>query len=395
MTIIPTHWKWFNEARLGLFIHWGAYAAYGRGEQVLFREHLDQRAYEKNACRWNPQKFDAKAWADVAKRAGMKYAVLTTRHHDGFCLWDSKFTDYTTAVQAPKRDFVREYVEAFRAAGLRVGLYYSLIDWRVPAVFEGPEHDPKGWQAFRDYVHNQVRELLTNYGRIDVMWFDGGWPETSQQWGSHKLVEMMRSLQPHLLINNRLGRDDDDPAGTGGQSRSLGDFSTPEHRIVEDPNRLWESCDVSTSRLWGYATGERWRSADVLLDKLVECASKGGNLLLNVGPTSDGELPTEFVKIADRIGEWMKHLRFGARRGLRVHHARQADSQGQQPLSHRPFLGRGRFAHVGRAGNKSEACGVADDREGTAFQAIYRPSHNRRATGHASNEFVSRDSPGM
>lgn len=284
MSGIPDHWKWFNEARFGLFVHWGPYAAYGRGEQVLFRERLDQRDYEARACRWNPQKFDATAWADVAKQAGMKYAVLTTRHHDGFCLWDSKFTDYTSAAQAPRRDFVREYVEAFRAAGLRVGLYYSMIDWRVPAAFEGPEHDPRGWAAFREYVHHQVRELLTHYGRIDVMWFDGAWPETSRQWGSHELVQTMRSLQPHLLINNRLGRDEDDPAGTGGQSRSLGDFSTPEHRIVEDPHRLWESCDVSTSRLWGYAKGERWRPADVLLDKLVECASKGGNLLLNVGP---------------------------------------------------------------------------------------------------------------
>lgn len=306
MTQIREPWRWFNEARFGLFIHWGAYAAYGRGEQVLFREHLDQREYEANACRWNPKKFDAKAWADVATRAGMKYAVLTTRHHDGFCLWDSKFTDYTTAAQAPKRDFVREYVEAFRAAGLRVGLYYSLIDWRIPAQYEGPEHDPSGWESLRDYVHNQVRELLTNYGRIDVMWFDGAWPQGSTQWRSRELVAMMRSLQPHLLINNRLGRDDGDPSTSGGKSLSLGDFSTPENKIIEDPNRLWESCDVSTWRLWGYAHGERWRPADVLLDKLVDCASKGGNLLLNVGPTSDGEFPAEFVKIADQIGAWMK-----------------------------------------------------------------------------------------
>ena len=173
MRTIQDHWKWFYEGRYGMFIHWGPYAVIGRGEQPLFRERLDQREYAEMACRWHPKKFDAKKWAAVAKAGGMKYAVLTSRHHDGFCLWDSKFTDYSTAKQAPKRDFVREYVEAFRAAGLRVGLYYSLLDWRIPAYWEGPQHDPQGWDAFCAYIHNQVRELLTDYGKIDVFWFDG------------------------------------------------------------------------------------------------------------------------------------------------------------------------------------------------------------------------------
>jgi alpha-L-fucosidase len=205
---------------------------------------------------------------------------------------------------------VGEYVEAFRSAGLRVGLYYSLADWRVPAYWDGPEGDLEGWGVFRDYVHNQVRELLTNYGQIDVLWFDGAWPHDQAAWKSVELVEMMRTLQPGILVNNRLGVVATSPAPIAGssgvgESRELGDFGTPEHHITADPNRLWESCQVSTWRLWGYTIGERWRPADLLLDMLVEAASKGGNLLLNVGPTADGEFPPQFVERLEAIGQWM------------------------------------------------------------------------------------------
>lgn len=308
---VPEKWRWFPESRFGMFIHWGAYAAYGRGEQVLFREHLDQKEYGEAACRWNPQQYDAAAWAHTAKRAGMKYAVLTTRHHDGFCLWNSKYTDYSVGKQAPKRDFVREFADAFRAAGLRVGLYYSLADWRIPAYWEGPENDPEGWEKFRTYVHNQVEELLTDYGKIDVMWFDGAWPQNAVEWGGPELVEKMRALQPDLLINNRLGSmpapaGEHVDGGAGPGTSELGDFGTPEHRIAADTGRLWESCQVSTWRLWGYAIGERWRPAEQLLDMLVQAASMGGNLLLNVGPDGDGRLPAEFGVQMEEIGRWME-----------------------------------------------------------------------------------------
>ncbi len=309
------HARWFPEARYGMFIHWGPYAEHARGEQVLFREHLDQAEYERRACGWNPQRFDATAWAQTAVRGGMKYAVLTTRHHDGYCLWDSALTDYTSVQQRPKRDFVAEYVEAFRAASLRVGLYYSLADWRIPAYWDGPNRDAEGWAAFRAYVHGQVRELLTNYGKIDVIWFDGAWPQSAADWRSDRLVEMMRQLQPEILINNRLGADDpaDDAPGAGvpgsvvpstGRSRHLGDFGTPEHEIRAQAG-LWESCQVSTWRLWGYTAGEQWRPSELLLDMLVESAGKGGNLLLNVGPTAQGELPAPFVERAEAIGRWL------------------------------------------------------------------------------------------
>ena len=305
---------WFREAAFGLFIHWGAYAQYGRGEQVLFREHLDQAEYARAACAWQPRNFDAAAWARAAREAGCRYAVLTTRHHDGFCLWDSKLTDYTTAAQAAGRDFIAEYTAAFRREGLRVGLYYSLADWRIPAYWEGPAHDPAGWEAFRAYVHGQVRELLSNYGQIDVIWFDGAWPHSALDWRSFELVEMMRALQPGILINNRLGLlpAEGDPlhqhadGGIGvGESRQLGDFGTPEHHITAEAGRLWESCQVTTWRLWGYTRGERWRPADLLLDMLVESASKGGNLLLNVGPDGDGRFPPQAQERLAQLGEWL------------------------------------------------------------------------------------------
>ena len=320
---------WFVRDRFGMFIHWGPYAALGRGVTSLFREHLDQREYAENACRWNPRSFEAASWAAVAKRTGMRYAVFTTRHCDGYCMWDSQFTDYSSGSQAPRRDFVREYVEAFRAVGLRVGFYYSLADWRIPAYWEGPAHDPEGWEIFRTYVHNQVKELLTHYGPVDVMWFDGAWPHNQEAWKSAELMKMIRSLQPHILINNRLGAESpdaqpseslpqydeqghlilgaeplDDP-NPGGWSLRLGDFGTPEHHTTPDSSRPWESCQVSTWRLWGYAIGERWRPADLLLDILVDAVSKGGNLLLNVGPDPDGQLPPEFIERAEAIGQWM------------------------------------------------------------------------------------------
>ena len=310
MSNVPVRWPWFNQSRFGMFIHWGPYSAWGRGEQVLFREHLDQREYAAQACAWNPQHYDPAVWADVARRAGMKYACLTTRHHDGYCLWDTKYTDYSSARQAPKRDLVRDYVDAFRAAGLRVGLYYSLIDWRVPAYFDGPEKDPDGWSRMRDYIHNQVRELLTQYGEIAYWFFDGVWPRNADDLGSVEILDMMRRLQPHIMVNNRLGTPSAQKAyadgGQGaGDSAELGDFGTPEHHIVADPSRLWESCQVSTWRLWGHAIGERWRPAALWLDMLCECAAKGGNLLLNVGPQPDGQLPPEFVERATEIGEWL------------------------------------------------------------------------------------------
>jgi len=315
MATIPDKWRWFTESRYGLFIHWGPYAEYGRGEQVLFREHLDHREYEQASCNWNPKHYDPELWADIARKAGVKYACMTTRHHDGYCMWDTKYSDYSSARQAPKRDFVREFTDAFRAAGLRIGLYYSWLDWRIPAFFDGPERAPEEWEKMKHYMHDQVEELLTGYGQIDHFFFDGAWPRSVEELGSVELLARMREWQPDILVNNRLGKSmsgklSADGGLGAGESATLGDFGTPEHTIVKDAGRLWESCQVSTWRLWGYARGERWRSSETLLDMLCECAEKGGdtggNLLLNVGPQSDGQFPPEFVERALEIGKWLE-----------------------------------------------------------------------------------------
>lgn len=298
---------WFKNARYGLFLHWGPYALFERGEQVLFREHMDQTAYAQQACKWDPQSYDPTEWAELAKRSGFKYAVLTARHHDGYCLWDSEFTDYSSARQAPGRDFVRAFLNAFREAGLKVGLYYSWLDWRLPAYFEGPEKNPEEWPKTLAYLHHQVEELLTRYGKIDIFWFDGAWPRSAAELRSPELVERMRDLQPGILINNRLGALETTDTGTEnvhGNAQSPGDFGTPEHTIRAE-ERMWESCQVANWRLWGYARGERWRPADVLLDSLCQCAEEGGNLLLNVGPQADGQLPGPFVERTEQIGRWL------------------------------------------------------------------------------------------
>ncbi len=189
---IPERFEWFPKDRYGVFIHWGPYAVLGRGEQVLFREHLDQEEYEKMAKEWNPAFFDAQALAEMFQKAGFKYGCFTTRHHDGYCLWDTASTDYSSAKQAPGRDFVREYCEAMRKKGLKVGLYYSWCDWRVPAYYEGPQNNPKGWADMKAYIHTQVKELCTKYGKIDYFFFDGVWPRNAKDLGSQELVEKMR-----------------------------------------------------------------------------------------------------------------------------------------------------------------------------------------------------------
>lgn len=215
------------------------------------------------------------------------------------------------SVRPPQRDFVLEYVEAFRSEGLRTGLYFSLGDFRIPAYFRGPRRDPGGWERFVEYTHAQVEELLTHYGQIDELWFDGAWPRSAAQWRSVELLEKIRALQPDVLVNNRLDAQDPDTAvhdqvEMAGESKVLGDFGTPEHRIASDPNRPWESCQVTTHRLWGYARGERMRDAETCLEMLCECASKGGNLLLNIAPDAEGVIPDEVQDPLRRIGDWLK-----------------------------------------------------------------------------------------
>ena len=303
---IPECFRWFPQSRYGVFVHWGPYAVTGQGEQALFRNHMDQVAYEKMACAWNPTGFDAEEWAKTFKKAGFRYACLTSRHHDGYCLWNTKTTNYSSFQQAPKRDFLKEYCEALRKEGIKVGLYYSWADWRIPAYYDGPERDFQGWESMKQYIHTQLEELCTEYGKIDYFFFDGVWPRNAEDLDSREIIAKIRVWQPGIIVNNRLGftTDPKQLLDHGGGSDE-GDFGTPE-RLITPEKRLWESCQVSTWRWWGYHSGERWKTTEEFLDTLCSCVASGGNLILNVGPLPSGELPKEFVESVLRIGSWLE-----------------------------------------------------------------------------------------
>lgn len=304
------HMRWFHEARFGMFIHWGLYSLLGRGTWVMHNDRLPVSYMRTIADEFNPSHFDAEAWADLASRAGMKYAVLTTRHHDGFCLFDSAVSEFTTTKTAAGRDFVAEYVDAFRAAGLRVGLYYSLLDWRFPGYFE-PDRYPASREALVAQAHSQVRELLTNYGKIDLLWFDGHWladirgslfdrPETIPPfWRSEELISMIRELQPDIVVNDRAG--------------APGDFDTPEQTLARasGEDRAWELCQTigDWDQAWAHQrfnpTPIRKHSGQLIL-QLVVAARSEGNVLLNVGPDADGLIPTQEERVLEEIGAWLR-----------------------------------------------------------------------------------------
>ncbi|PIZ18266.1 alpha-L-fucosidase [Candidatus Desantisbacteria bacterium CG_4_10_14_0_8_um_filter_48_22] len=291
--------KWFSEARFGLFIHWGLYAIPGRGEWVMQIERIPQKEYSRLAGEFNPKKFNADEWASLAKEAGMKYMVLTTRHHDGFCLWDSKVSDFTSVKTAAKRDFVKDYVEACRRRDIKVGLYYSLIDWRFPGLYEGMQKNPASNEAMVKQAHDQVRELMTDYGKIDILWFDGLWfpwhvPDMPVYWRSKELVAMVRKLQPQIIINDRSALPED--------------FTTPENTIsYPEPGRPWESCMTIGEFAWGYVKNEpNMKSTAQLIHNLVNTAAGAGNLLLNVGPKADGTIQPEFTQRIKEMGGWLK-----------------------------------------------------------------------------------------
>ena len=286
---------WFRQAKYGLFIHWGIYSLLERGEQTLYREHLKPSAYRKLAERFRPRRFDPDDWAAAARAAGMRYALFTTKHHDGFCMWDSATSDFTSARTGLERDYVAAYVRAFRRAGLKVGLYFSTADWSRPAYFEGPKRNAKGFAEFIRYTHRQVEELCTNYGKIDVLWFDGVWPYTAGEWRARKLLATIRRLQPGIIVNDRIGL--------------AGDIATPEQSIPEQqfkPARPWESCMTSTESWWGYHAGVRWKTDGEAIRDLCRVVEVGGNLVYNVGPKPDGSLPREFKALMRKVGEWLR-----------------------------------------------------------------------------------------
>ncbi len=283
--------QWWHEARFGMFIHWGLYSVHARHEWAMEEEAIPVTEYQQMATEFRPVPNAAKAWARLAKAAGMKYMVMTTKHHEGFCHWDTKLTNYNAMQQGPKRDLVREYVEAARAEGMRVGFYYSLMDWHHP---DGAtcKTDEAAQKRFVEYTHGLIRELLTNYGKIDVLWYDVDWPLTPEQWESERMNRMVFELQPEIIVNNRNGLP--------------GDFSTPEQHIeVSKAGRAWESC-MTMNDSWGFQRADdAWKTPKTIARNLVQCSRDGGNYLLNIGPKADGTIPRESLEILTEVGRWM------------------------------------------------------------------------------------------
>jgi alpha-L-fucosidase len=284
--------EWFRAARFGMFVHWGLYSQLGRHEWVMNRERIPVAEYEKLARTWKPKPNAARDWAKLAKKAGMRYMVMTTKHHEGFCLFDSKLTDYTAVKHGPKRDLVAEYVDAARAEGLRVGFYYSMMDWHHPDGAKCKQ-DEEARRRFVDYIHGQVRELCTNYGKVDIMWYDVSWPLNAAEWESARMNAMVRELQPDIIINDR--------------SQLPEDFGTPEGHITpEKGGRAWESC-MTFNDSWGYTQIDtNYKTAWQVVSMLRTVAAGGGNLLLNIGPTPEGDVPPICRRELLKVGKWLE-----------------------------------------------------------------------------------------
>ncbi len=313
--------KWWTEDRFGMFIHWGLYAQLARHEWIKKNERISDEAYQKYFELFDPDLFNPAEWAAKAKAAGMKYAVITSKHHEGFCLFDSKYTDYKATKTPYGKDIIKEWVDAFRAEGLKVGFYYSLIDWHHPHYTIDRVHprsasseeeyarlnEGRDMDIYRQYLKDQVRELLTNYGKIDLLWLDYSFPgkfgKGRDDWDAVELMKMVRQLQPDILVNDRA----DLKEYWGGW-----DFTTPEQFKVQswpeiDGKKIpWETCQTFSGS-WGYYRDEQtWKDNRQLLGLLIETVSKGGNLLLNVGPTARGTFDSRADKALAEMGEWVK-----------------------------------------------------------------------------------------
>ncbi len=318
--------EWFREARFGMFIHYGLYAIPGGewngkkvggiGEWIMNNGQIPVADYEKLAGQFNPQKFNAKEWVAIAKNAGMKYIVITSKHHDGFCLFDSKVSDYTITKASPfKRDLLKELADAAHAEGIKICWYHSIMDWHHPDAqsigypnYNGAPSNPNFPRYVQNYLKPQVKELLTNYGKIGIMWFDGEWIKDWTGAMGHDMNAFCRSIQPSVIVNNRVGKDRKGMAGMSEGPDAAGDYGTPEQEIPPTgfPGLDWESC-MTMNDTWGFKKDDHnWKSATTIIRMLIDCASKGGNFLLNVGPTPEGLIPQPSVDRLAEVGKWMK-----------------------------------------------------------------------------------------
>jgi len=319
--------KWWREARFGMFIHWGLYAVpagtykgkriAGIGEWIMERADIPLSEYEQFAKQFNPVKFNADQWVRIAKNAGMKYIVITSKHHDGFCLWDSKVGDYDIMDATPfKRDILKELSVACKKHGVRLCFYHSIMDWHHPyaqAPFypnyndRGERTNPNFSRYVRTYLKPQLKELITNYGPLGVLWFDGEWIKDWTEPQGIDLYNYVRSLQPDIIINNRVGKGRKSMQGMTEEGYFAGDFGTPEQEILPTglPGVDWETC-MTMNDTWGFKSyDDNWKSTEDLIRKLVDITSKGGNFLLNVGPNSEGLIPEASVERLQAMGEWM------------------------------------------------------------------------------------------
>ncbi|MEM7531358.1 MAG: alpha-L-fucosidase [Chloroflexota bacterium] len=324
LTPAPTagNTQWFTEARFGMFIHWGLYALPARHEWIKNREEISDEDYQKYFDHFNPDLYNPAEWARMAKDAGMKYMVITTKHHDGFCLWDSQLTDYKVTNTPYGKDLIGPMVEAFRAAGLGIGFYHSIIDWHHPEFpidgIHSQRNNPDAIEInkgrditkYAEYLHGQTRELLTQFGKIDIMWFDFSYPgreykglpgKGREDWQSETLMKMVRELQPGIMVNNRL----DLPAENV-------DVHTPEQYQprewihIDGQPVVWEACQTFSGS-WGYHRDESsWKSPAQLVEMLINCVATGGNLLMNVGPTGRGLFDERAEDALDVYAKWMR-----------------------------------------------------------------------------------------
>ncbi|MGI6610462.1 MAG: alpha-L-fucosidase [Limnochordia bacterium] len=312
----PGDTSWFVHDRLGMFIHWGIYALPARHEWVKSRELISDDAYDRYFRHFDPDLYEPRLWAQAAADAGMKYFVVTTKHHDGFCLWDSALTDYKATNTPAGRDLLQPMTKAFREQGLRVGFYHSLIDWhhpefvidRIHPMRNRPDKEElnqkRDQTKYAEYLHGQVRELLTQFGTVDIMWLDFSYPgpdgKGRDDWQSEKLYAMIRELQPDVVLNDRMDLPD------GWDIKTPEQFQPREWVRVNGQPVVWEACQTFSGS-WGYHREEAtWKSLEQLVRMLIDTVSKGGNLLLNVGPTGRGEFDQRALDRLQGIGEWMK-----------------------------------------------------------------------------------------
>jgi alpha-L-fucosidase len=318
--------QWWHNAKFGMFIHWGLYSVIGKGEWVMWQEQISVEDYAKYANQFKPDKYNPDEWARLASDAGMKYMVMTTRHHDGFSLWDSKtsYGDFTIMNTPAKFDAVEKYVKAARKYNLKVGMYYSPLDWRFPGYFL-PRIYRSSAEQMKSQTYNQVQELLTNYGKIDILWWDGGgddwlsfgnepqgtelkkrdpdWPPKKHYaakplWEGNKLNLLARKLQPQIILNDR--------ANSPGIEWD-GDYATFEQKIGGyNTARDWESCDILTRNSWGWQPNEEVKSLETIISNLVKAVTGNGNYLLNVGPKPDGSIEPLQAERLREVGQWLK-----------------------------------------------------------------------------------------